>query len=392
MIRPESQKIASPASTESSGFPKAAVAVHNGCSEEDVEKVLLGWWRELLGLEQLGLDDDFFDLGGHSLIGAELFARIKNTYGLELGLSILFEARTVRELARYICEASCEPDTHSALVAIQPKGSRPPVFWLPGGYGTTTLPFKEVSLLLGPDQPVYGFEAEMPEPDEQLESVPERAARFIKEIRSVRPEGPYSLIGFCSGGYTAYEMARQLQAAGQKVAVLAIVDCYSEHHPNTRHGKLLYQVQRTAWRTKRVLARGPKGVAEWVARRTKSLLQAFPIHVRRVSARLTGASLPKLPSEVEDTFVKLRVIIDAYHQQLKSYPGKSVVFIGKDSYKFCGLSSSVDPRLVWCKLTTGGSEVRRIPGDHTDLLEAPMMYRFAEELKSCLERSYGSVS
>lgn len=389
---PESQKIAYPAGTEASRFPKAAVAARKGHSTEDVEKMLLGWWRELLGLEQLGLDDDFFDLGGHSLIGAELFARIKNTYGMELGLSILFEARTVRELTRYICEAACEADTHSALVAIQPKGSRPPVFWLPGGYGTTTLPFKEVSFLLGPDQPVYGFEAEMPEPDEQLETVPERAARFIEEMRSVRPEGPYSLIGFCSGGYTAYEMARQLQAAGQKVAVLAIVDCYSEHHPNTWHGKFLYQTQRTAWRTKRVLARGPKGVVDWVVRRTSSFSQSFPLHVRRAMARLTGAPVPKLPSEVEDNFGKLRVVIDAYHQQLTSYPGKSVVFIGKDSYKFCGLSSSVDPRLIWRKLTTGGSEVRRIPGDHTDLLEAPMMYRFAEELKSCLERSYGSIS
>jgi thioesterase domain-containing protein len=167
-------------------------------------------------------------------------------------------------------------------------------------------------------------------------------------------------------------MARQLRAAGQKVPVLAMVDCYSEHHPNTWPGKLLYKVQRTIWRTKRVLARGPKGVAEWVVRRSRSFSQQ--------------------PSEVEDTFGKLRVVIDAYHQQLASYPGKSVVFIGEDSYKFCGLSTSVDPRLIWRKLTTGGSEVRRIPGDHTDLLEAPMMYRFAEELKSCLERSCDSIS
>lgn len=371
-------------------MPKAAEVVRKASSKEDVESMLLGWWRELLDVEQLGLDDDFFDLGGHSLMGAELFARINGTYGLEFGLSLLFEARTVRELARYICEGTSEPKTRSVLVAIQPQGSRPPVFWLPGGFGTTALPFREVSLLLGPDQPVYGFEAEMPGPDEELESVPERAARFITEMRSLQPEGPYSLIGFCSGGYIAYEMARQLSAVGQRVAFLGMVECYSEYYPSIWHGKLLYQFQRTAWRTERVLARGPKGVAAWAAGRTGSLLKSLSMRVRRAVARLTGVPVPKLPPEAEDIFAKVRRSVDAY--PLVSYPGDSVVFIGKDSYKFCGLSPSVDPRLIWCKLTKGGSEVRRIPGDHTELLEAPGMYRFAEELKSCLERSYACSS
>jgi len=133
----------------------------------EAETALIAWWQELLGVDQVTPSDDFFELGGHSLIGVALFARIKNTYGIELGLSTLFEARTVRQLAEVIGHTLQSNGTDekrvSAIVPIQPKGTRSPLFWIPGGYGTSVLAFKDVSLLLGPDQPVYGFEARMPE-------------------------------------------------------------------------------------------------------------------------------------------------------------------------------------------------------------------------------------
>ena len=393
-MTPESQKLECLIATEDSSAPPMISATRGASSKEDVETVLHGWWQEVLGLEQVDLDDDFFDLGGHSLIGVELFSKIEARYGLNLGLSTLFEARTVRHLAAHIHEASQKTSTvegpSSCLVAIQPHGSRPPVFWLPGGFGATVLPFKQVSLLLGPDQPVYGFEAKMPEADQELESVPERAANFIKEMRSLQPKGPYSLIGFCSGGYFAYEMAQQLSAAGQEVALLAMVECYDEHYPYGRIGKIRFHVERTAWRIQRVLGRGPMGVGKWAAQRLKSFVQSIPLFAERAQARLAGKPVPRLPSEPEDVYAKVRRSVDRY--QLVKYRGKAVVLVAKDSYNFCGLSSSVDPRLVWCKLSEGGCEVRSIPGDHMDLLEAPMAYRFAEELKSCLERFRGSRS
>ena len=164
---------------------------------------------------------DFFDLGGDSLIGVQLFFRIKKTYGREFGLSTLFEARTIRLLAQLIRETGETqveaPKAWSSIVPIQPNGTQPPLFWIPGGFGNSVLPFREVSLELGADQPVYGFESKMPEPGEELEPIVNRAARFIEEMRSLQPQGPYSLIGFCGGGYVAYEMAQQLSAQDQEI-------------------------------------------------------------------------------------------------------------------------------------------------------------------------------
>jgi thioesterase domain-containing protein/acyl carrier protein len=355
----------------------------------DVETVLIEWWQKLLGLEQVSLDDDFFDLGGNSLMGVELFSEIKKTYGLDFGLSTLFETRSVRQLAQHIRQESKanhpEPRPWSPLVPIQPQGSRPPLFWLPGGYGTNVMQFREVSLLLGPDQPVYGFEAKMPEPDQELESIPERAAHFIREMRSLQPHGPYSLIGFCGGGYVAFEMAQQLLADGQKVAFLGIVECAHPRYPNRWPGKLRFYAERGIWRVRNFLKRGLIGIAQWAAERSKSLVQSIYLRAKRAEAKLLGKPVPALPSAPLDIYDK------AWRNVLRYYPvtyrGRCVVLIGKDSWDFCGLSSSVDPRLAWCKLSEGGSETRAITGSHLDLLEAPIAYRFAEELKYCLERS-----
>jgi thioesterase domain-containing protein len=362
-------------------------AEKTGSSDESVEAVLAGWWQELLLLDHVGLDDDFFEAGGHSLLGAQLFAKVKETYGVDLALSTLFDARTIHLLADVIRQdrksAAAEPESWFKLVPIQPEGSRAPLFWIPGGNGTSVLAFREVSQLLGSDQPVYGFEAKMPEPDQEFQSIPERATQFLTKVRELQPEGPYALVGFCGGGYTAFEMARQLSAQGKEVGFLGIIECADDRHPGTFSGKARLRLERAVWRIQKFLGRGPKGIAHWAVERSTSFVQAIHLRIRRVTARLLGKPIPPLPPKPVDMFEKARRILDRY--ALESYRGKSVVILSKDTYAYCGLSPSVDPRLIWCQLSQGGSEVLGLPGDHMDILEAPIVYQFAEELKRRLE-------
>jgi thioesterase domain-containing protein/acyl carrier protein len=358
-------------------------------SLQALEGVVAAWWRELLTLDKVNLDDDFFELGGHSLVGAQLFSRIKDTYGIDFGLSMLFDARTVRALAQIIferCESShVESKPWCTLVPIKPEGTRPPLIWIPGGNGTSVLLFKEVSLLLGDDQPAYGLEAKMPELDEEFESIPERARRFIVEVRSLQPQGPYFLIGFCGGGFVAFEMAQQLSAAGQQVAFLGIVECADNRHPASLLGRMRFRIERAAWRVQKLLARGARGMALFAKERLRSMAQMTHLHVQRLVARSLRKPIPPLPLPPVDPYEKARRIVDRY--QPVSYPGRSYVVIGRDTYQYCGLSYTVDPRLIWCKLSEGGSEVKTIPGDHTDMLEAPIVYEFAGKLKTSLERA-----
>src|SRR6266404_3061212 len=196
---------------ESIEWPTTKQVGENGALAGEIEPVLARWYEELLCLEKVDWDDDFFNLGGDSVIGTQLFAKINQAYNLQLGLSVLFEARTVRQLAVFVRQIlkqdNPECASFSPLVPLQTEGSRPPLFWIPGGEGGGLLAFREALLLLGPDQPVYGFDAKVPEWDQELESIPERAAHFIQEMCKLRPRGPYYLAGFCGGGYVAFEMA-----------------------------------------------------------------------------------------------------------------------------------------------------------------------------------------
>ncbi len=354
----------------------------------DIEAVLVGWWKKLLWLEAVNLDDDFFELGGHSLTGVELFRKIEKTYGIELRLSTLLVARTVRQLAQLISQASdpihvkLAPD--SSVVTIQPHGSRPPLYVIPGGYGTTVLPYREVSLLLGPDQPVYGFEAKVPAPDRELDGFHERAAGFTKELRSLQPEGPYCLFGWCAGGYVAFEMAQQLYREGQEVAVLAIAECAVPEYPESRAGKLQFLAERGICRVQNFLKRGPRGMARRAAERTIALAKDIHLPVGKVDPRQTKKHIPPAPTRMDETDERLRRNINRYRPTV--YPGKSFMIVGRDDWEYGGLSPSVDPRLAWCKLSQGGSEFRIVPGDHIDILKAPYSGRFAQELKGCLDR------
>lgn len=190
------------------------------------EAAIAAVWRDVLGRDDIGIDDSFFDLGGHSLLAARLFARLDAALGRQLPISILFESPTIEALAQAYRRAAAAPETgpFRALVPIQPKGSRPPVFAVPG-LGGNVIGFAEVARILGEEQPFYGLQSIGLDGSERpLETIEAIAARFVEEIRAVQPHGPYRLLGACLGAAVTLEMAHQLFAAGERIAFLGFLD------------------------------------------------------------------------------------------------------------------------------------------------------------------------
>ncbi|KAA0970584.1 SDR family NAD(P)-dependent oxidoreductase [Aureimonas fodinaquatilis] len=206
-----------------------------------IERKLADFWRELLGVDGIGVDDSFFDIGGHSLIAVRLFRMIRQEYGLDFPISVLFEAPTIAACAALIGEkvgtqdgedGSTEPrqeDATSKLthLVVMHKGKNPqatPFFLCAGMFGNI-LNLRHLALHLGTDRPVYGLQSRglygMESPHETFE---EAAREIISEIRTVQPHGPYLLGGFSGGGITAFEIARQLQEAGETVSRLIMLD------------------------------------------------------------------------------------------------------------------------------------------------------------------------
>ena len=196
-----------------------------------LEKIVAGIWAEVLGIKQVSIHDDFFALGGHSLLAMRLFDRIGQVCGKKLPLSTLFAGATVEHLAKVLQEepgaavpGEAKTDALAPLVVVQAGGSRRPFFFLHGQWTGSALYSLELARALGPDQAFYLLE---PYKFEGLAVPPtfeEVAAAHIEVLRSVQPEGPYLLGGWCNGAIWAYEMARQLDAQGQAVDLLLLMD------------------------------------------------------------------------------------------------------------------------------------------------------------------------
>ncbi len=188
-----------------------------------IESRIAQVWCEILGLESVGIHDNFFDLGGHSLLAAQLAAKIEKKLGRELALAAIFRAPTVAELAEMFRPRRRSKGPSPSLVAIQPRGTRPPFFCVHAIGGIVY--YRGLALVLGLDQPFYGLQAQgLDGKRRPYESVEEMAAHYVLEIRELQPEGPYHLGGYSFGGKVAFEMARQLRAQGHRTAFLALFD------------------------------------------------------------------------------------------------------------------------------------------------------------------------
>ncbi|WP_033419184.1 type I polyketide synthase [Pseudorhodobacter ferrugineus] len=205
----------------------------------DIERTLTGFWQDLLGVGQVGINDDFFALGGHSLIAVRLFAMVRKAYRVDFPISVLFEAPTIAACAdliedrigpqdadKPVSEAKTPKRRFTHLVAMHERegGPKTPFFLVAGMFGNV-LNLRHLAQLIGGERPFYGLQARGLYGDQPPHNtIPEAAADYIAELRQVQPHGPYLLGGFSGGGLTAWEMALQLQKAGEEVALLALLD------------------------------------------------------------------------------------------------------------------------------------------------------------------------
>jgi thioesterase domain-containing protein/acyl carrier protein len=196
---------------------------------DELEAEVAAVCRDVFASQPFGVTDNFFDLGFDSITAARLFTRIERAFGAQLPLATLFQAPSVAQLAALLRDRTTleAASKWSALVPICTGGNRRPFFGVHGGAGTSLL-YYPLAHLLDPEQPFYGIQAvglygrETPQT-----SVPEMAARYISELRSVQPKGPYSLGGYCFGGLVAYEMAVQLMDAGEAIDLVAMFNAPS---------------------------------------------------------------------------------------------------------------------------------------------------------------------
>ncbi|HZM01643.1 MAG TPA: amino acid adenylation domain-containing protein [Candidatus Saccharimonadales bacterium] len=343
-------------------------------------------WEQVLGHQAFGPRDNFFEIGGHSLLAVQLIAQIEKVLGIKLPLPILFQAPTVEKLAEMICQEGAPP-CGSSLVEIQPHGARLPMFWLHtlgGGGGGGFFTYRKLANLLGTDQPSYGFVA----PAQPLTTIESMAAHYIQEMRAIQPAGPYQLGGYCFGGVVAYEMARQLEAQSETVSLLALLDSSPPDltGERTRPGaKLAIHFLKTLpfWLTD-MAAQGPGPM--WKMIRNSGLGLKRKLH-RVLKRRAAVTSQSATASKLEE-LIDMSNYPPAYKQfaqvhwnalmnyDAKPIEGRAILFRTDERHLL-----RLDAVSAWRKLVRGGLEVKRVTGRHEEILDAPHVEPLAAHLK-----------
>jgi len=203
--------------------PDLSAPVSSRAPRTPHEAVLCGLFGEVLGLEQVGIDQSFFLLGGSSLLAARLISRARSALGAELTIRDLFEAPAVADLAVRLDNRG-EDESFDTLLPLRRGGERPAVFCLHPSGGIAWM-YIGLAPYLDPAYPIYGLQAQgIVEPAELPETIGAMASGYIRHIQRVQPSGPYFLVGWSFGGALAHEVAVQLQEQGEEVALLAILD------------------------------------------------------------------------------------------------------------------------------------------------------------------------
>lgn len=355
-------------------------------AEQATESQLAGIWRDLLGLESVGIDQNYFDLGGDSSLAVRMFAEIEKVFKIKLPLATLYETPTIEELARVI-RGEALISGWSPLVPIQPEGSRPPFFCFHGAGGNVLI-YRDLSRHLGADQPFYGLQAQgldgtLP----PLTTVEDMASLYLKEIRRVQAHGPYFLGGYCGGGTIAYEAAQQLLAEGERVALLALFDTMNwSKIPITLWNKATYLGQRLVFHAASLLSLDIRGVSEFLREKTDVLRTRIPVWRGMLLARFS-----KDPHNAASTEIMLGRIWqtndDACWRYIpKPYAGAVTDFRPSTQYRIFN-----KPELKWDRLAQGGQEVVVLPVYPASMLLEPFVTHLAVALTKAMDRAIDTV-
>jgi phthiocerol/phenolphthiocerol synthesis type-I polyketide synthase E len=342
---------------------------------EAIQEELANIWRRILNLDSVGFDEDYFDLGGDSSLAVQMFAQIEKIFKVKLPLATLYDAPTIEQMARALCGEEKGSDW-SPLVEIQTSGSRTPFFCFHGA-GGNVLSYRKLSHCLGDGQPFYGLQSQGLDGNAPLlTSIEEMAALYVREIRKVQPHGPYLLGGYCMGGTIAYEAAHQLHAAGEGVAMLALLDTMNWHKvPLTLWSKTSHAVQKVLFHIAGFLHLDRGGRAEFLKEKLEALRKRIPVWIgtlrspfARDAVRANASVLLARTWKTNDRA--------AWNYVPRPYPGTLLDFRPAKQYRVFS-----KPDLKWERLALEGQTTIVLPVYPAGMLSEPFVERLARELR-----------
>lgn len=342
----------------------------------NVEKKIALLVAAALGVQRVGLHDNFFDLGGDSLLLTALLAKIRESTGVDVALIRFLQDPTVHG----VCERLQQAAESQALGIVVRAGALPALFCIPGSHGNL-VGFFRLAQHLGTEQPVTAFQLPKVQSGGAGYTVEGLAARYVSELLALQPEGPYYLAGACTGGMVAYEMAHQLWSQGKTVGLLALMDCYYQAADGVGE-KIGYRVgllrKRFNYHRRRLSEAGVSGSAAYL--RPRLLAFAHGLRERAEELAYGGVLRMGLPLATGGLDPRLAIRRAAAAYEPPDWPGPLELFCVEeprvDAYDY--------PQMGWEGKAQGGARVHQLPGSHMAMLSEPCVVILANQLRDCM--------
>lgn len=365
--------------------PATESAIDLNAAPSDTEKQLASIWAQLLNLSEVKPSDNFFEIGGHSLVAARMLAQVEKIFGKRVRLAAVFNAPTLRAFAHTLAQDNLREFDFRQVVKIQPNGSKTPLIVV-----NNTGIYYSLAKCLGQDQPVVSLQ--LFDPSVRTTALPDSieslAAGYVELIKRVQPTGPYYLMGWCVAGALAYEIGCQLTAAGEQVSQLFLMDSWVPRYlarlPRLRSIfnditlRLHFIIDDWAG-----IFRGEQTLKGFLQNR--KLLQRFQTPV--ADASTPGPGRTEIAKEdatnVEDYDQWLLNFLQGLSARYepKRYPGKITLF--RSRREPTGLW--FDPLAGWGQFTQGGVELFMLDGNHFTMFQEPGVQQMATHISAAVD-------
>jgi phthiocerol/phenolphthiocerol synthesis type-I polyketide synthase E len=355
--------------------------IANLAAAESTAQRLTRIWEKLLGVHPIEPDQNYFDLGGDSILAVRMFAQIDQMFQVKLPVATLFEAPTIDDLAQ-IVSREAPASRWSSLVTIQPNGSRPAFFCMHGAGGNVLI-YRELSKHLGEDQPFYGLQSQGLEGNsEPLTRIEDMAAVYVRGMRRAQPEGPYYVGGYCLGGTIAYEVAQQLRAQGEEVALLAMFDTlnWSKLPKINVWQKANMAFERVLFHVLNFVRLDRGGMKTFLQEKFRALSNRIPVWRGMLLAKLRGNW-----GSTGSPSVVLGKIWEGNDRASMDYVPKAYPGVITDFRPLKQYSIHHRPDMKWEKLALGGQEIVKLSVYPAGMLVEPFVKPLADALRRKLD-------
>lgn len=345
----------------------------------DIEKYVFTLWEKVLGINNFGVTDDFFEIGGHSLKAVALMAELKKEKGIKLPLASLIQHATVQKFAALIAN-DIKQESWNCLVPIRTEGTKTPIFLIHGAWLNILL-YKSLATYLKPDRPIYAFQASGLDGSKPLKSsINEMATEYIEELERAQPTGSYILMGFSLGGFIAYEMSQQLQQKGKKVKFTGLIDSvsYLAHYQSSNIEKMMINFKsflvRPFYLLWLFLKEPINEKRRFIALKNKSFrlsIQYRLIKTGIIKQRNIGNEVEQLSFLSDNVMIAMNENLQKYVLKPADFPidlfkaGKATFYIYERKY------------YGWVKFAKQGIRVHTIQSEHSKLFASPHDSEFA---------------